>query len=90
MDAADGEAESFRRHLNRLINEESVKIIDEFHERPQLKKNIEISQIKWPKLGSLSFLKPMIDENKDSVIERLSPSDSGIYLNTNDFKINSK
>lgn len=62
---------SFDKHLNRLIDEKSIKIIDEFHEHPKLKKNIDISQIKWPKLGSLSFLKPMIEENKDSVIKRL-------------------
>lgn len=71
MDTNEGKTDGFGQHLNRLLSERSVKVIQEFHERPKLKKNIEISQIQWPKLGSLSFLKPMIDENKASVIERL-------------------
>lgn len=58
-------------HLDRLISEQSIKIIDESHLRPALKKNIDISQIKWPKLGSLSFLRPMIDESKNSQINKL-------------------
>jgi len=65
------------RHLDNLISEESVKVIDEFHEKPKLKKNIEISQIKWAKLGSLSFLKPMIEENKGAVIKRLDENGNG-------------
>lgn len=54
-------------HLDRLISENSIKIINQ---RPKLKKSIDISQIKWPKLGSLSFLKPMIEENEGSVIKQ--------------------
>lgn len=54
-------------HLDKMITEESIRIINE---SPKPKKNLEISQIKWSKLGSLSFLKPMIDENKDSEIKK--------------------
>lgn len=58
-------------HLDRLLSEKSVQTIEEVHERPKLKENFLIDQFKWPKLGSLSYLKPMIDENAGSVIERL-------------------
>lgn len=56
----------FSDHYDRLITDKSVKLIKEFHERPQIKDNFEISHMKLPKLGSLSHLKPMIDENKVS------------------------
>lgn len=68
-------------HLDRLISKESIKIIDQ---RPKLKKGIDISQIQWPKLGSLSFLKPMIEENKNSVI-KLKEIDNERSLN--DFQL---
>lgn len=66
---------SFDNHYGRMLDEKSVKLIKEFHEQPKLKTNISISQIKLPKLGSLSVLKPMIDENKESVIRRFNASD---------------
>lgn len=68
-------------HLDRLISKESIKIINQ---RPKLKKGIDISQIQWPKLGSLSFLKPMIEENKNSVI-KLKEIDNKHSLN--DFQL---
>lgn len=69
---------SANRHFDRLISEKSVRVIEELHERPKLKENFEIEQLRWPKLGSLSYLKPMIDENADSVIEASSSSENAI------------
>ena len=60
---------SLRRHFDRLIDEKSIKVIDDFHARPMLKKNFELEQLKFSTLGSLSYLKPMIEENNDSIIE---------------------
>lgn len=56
-------------HLDRLLSDKSVEIIEESRKVPNLNKMIDISQIKSFKLGSLSFLKPVIDENRDSVIK---------------------
>lgn len=67
-------------HLDRLISKESIKIIDQ----PKLKNGVDISEIQWPKLGSLSFLKPMIEENENSVIE-LKKIDNKHILN--DFQL---
>lgn len=80
MDSPKEDKDIFGDHLDRLICEKSIKIIQDFHERPKLRKNIEMSQIRWPRLGSLSFLKPMIDENKDSVITRLEQSELDAHL----------
>ena len=66
------------RHLDRLISEKSIKVIDELHKRPKMRQNFEIALIRWPKLGSLSYLKPMIDENQYSVIEEPQPGDNVI------------
>lgn len=77
----------FETHLDRLICEKSIKIIKDFHERPKLRKNIEISQVRWPRLGSLSFLKPMIDENISSVIARLEPDKLEAHLKLNGFNL---
>lgn len=70
---------SYDHHFGRMLDPNSVKIIEEFHSQPKLRKNISISQIKLPKLGSLSVLKPMIDENKESVIRRFNASDSSCF-----------
>lgn len=67
-------------HLDRLISEKSIKMIEEIHERPKLKENFTIDQFNWPKLGSLSYLKPMIEENNGSVIERLEQGENEISL----------
>lgn len=56
-------------HLDRLISDESIEIIEESRKVPRLNKTIDISQIKSFELGSLSFLKPMIEANRDSVIK---------------------
>lgn len=66
---------TFNSHYGRMLSDSSVKIIKEFHEQPKLRANIEMSQLKLPKLGALSVLKPMIDENKDSVIRRFETSE---------------
>lgn len=62
---------TFTNHLGKMLSEESVKIMKEFREHPKLKINAEVSQIRMPKLGSLSVMKPMIDENRSSNIKRL-------------------
>lgn len=75
MDSTQAQVAPVNKHLDRLINEKSIQVIEEIHKRPKLKENFEITQLKWPKLGSLSFLKPMIDENRDTMIERLQDND---------------
>lgn len=72
--------ETVNRHLDRLISEASVKTLDEIHERQKVAQNFEISQLKWPKLGALSYLKPMIDENKDTVIDKLTSEEIKVAL----------
>lgn len=71
-------------HLDRLISDESVAIIEESRKVPKLNKTIDISQIKSLKLGSLSFLKPMIEENKDSVIKKFDTENANRF---NEFQL---
>lgn len=76
----DTSSPASNRHLDRLISEKTIKVINEIHEQPKLKENFEIEQFKWPKLGTLSYLKPMIDENKDTVINLLEKHELGLPI----------
>lgn len=66
------DAGTYVRHFGRKIDAKSVKVIDAFHETPKIRKNIGIEQLQLPKLGSLSLLKPMIDENTAPVKSQAS------------------
>lgn len=73
-------------HLDLLLSQKSVDIINEIHSNPRVRKNLEVGQIKWPKLGSLSYLKPMIDDNRNSVIEKVNSREQG-GVKLNDFQL---
>jgi U3 small nucleolar RNA-associated protein 25 len=79
----DTSSQPINRHLDRMISEKTIKIIKEIHEAPKLKENFEIEQFKWPRLGTLSYLKPMIEENQDAVINLLSPEELEQAINVN-------
>lgn len=72
-------ASTFECHLGKVLNEKSVNIINLFHEEPKVKANVEISQFKLSKLGGLSVLRPLIDENKNSIIKRFDANNCDAF-----------
>lgn len=74
----------FEAHFDRLLSQESIDRISKFHEQKTQDKSLLFNQIKWPNIGFLSHMKPMIDEshNDDVPMKYLEPchDQSGLKL----------